>query len=70
MLSAIIEVTLLNLEGDLMIKFKIEETDEKLTPHAGLGIVGMLLSKTNLKARLDHYRFLVLKQHRMLQIVI
>lgn len=36
-----------------MIKFKIEETDEKLTPHAGLGIVGMLLSKTNLKTRLD-----------------
>ncbi|AXF57691.1 hypothetical protein [Salicibibacter kimchii] len=36
-----------------MIKFKIEETNEKLTPYTGLGIVGQLLSKTGLSTRLD-----------------
>lgn len=37
-----------------MIKFIIEETNEKLTPNAGLGMVGQLLAQTSLSARIDH----------------
>lgn len=39
-----------------MIKFILEDSDETLTTHSGLGLIGLLLSKTNL-----HKRFSTLK---------
>lgn len=47
------EINPFNPKDDSMITFKIEETDEKLTPRTGLGLVGLLLSKTSLMERLD-----------------
>src|SRR5699024_6978302 len=47
------DVNPFNQKGDSMITFKIGETDEKLTPRTGLGLAGLLLSKTLLMERLD-----------------
>ncbi|MFC0274994.1 hypothetical protein ACFFIX_27220 [Metabacillus herbersteinensis] len=39
-----------------MVKFILEDSDDTLTTHSGLGLIGLLLSKTNIHKRFSTLR--------------
>lgn len=48
-----------------IVKFNINETDDHITSHGGLGLIGLLLNKTNLKLRINEVKKTGLKDDKI-----